>query len=136
MKLIIVESPAKCKKIESFLGKDYTCLASYGHITCLPNLKCINFENYKLDFEIAKEKVKYITKLKSALKKSDEVIAAAFAGHAASNRDFIELSAELDFAIGKSQRDLACGQCFALIGAFEDDVLHGGTAQRFSALLT
>ena len=76
MKLIIVESPAKCKKIESFLGKDYTCLASYGHITCLPNLKCINFENYKLDFEIAKEKVKYITKLKSALKKSDEVILA------------------------------------------------------------
>ena len=66
----------------------------------------------------------------------DEVIAAAFAGHAASNRDFIELSAKLDFAIGKSQRDLTCGQCFALIGAFEDDVLHGSTAQRFSALLT
>ena len=32
MKLIIVESPAKCKKIESFLGKGYKCVASKGHI--------------------------------------------------------------------------------------------------------
>ena len=32
MKLIIVESPAKCKKIESFLGKEYRCVASKGHI--------------------------------------------------------------------------------------------------------
>ena len=66
----------------------------------------------------------------------DEVIAAAVAGHAASNRDFIELSAKLDFAIGKSQRYLTCGQCFALISAFKDDVLHRSTAQRFGALLT
>jgi DNA topoisomerase-1 len=75
-KLIIVESPAKCKKIESFLGSDYTCLASYGHITCLPSLKNINFENYKIDFEIAKEKSKQISKLRAALKKSNEVILA------------------------------------------------------------
>jgi DNA topoisomerase-1 len=75
-KLIIVESPAKCKKIESFLGSDYTCLASYGHITCLPSLKNINFENYKIDFEISKDKSKQITKLKAALKKSNEVILA------------------------------------------------------------
>ena len=59
--LIIVESPAKCKKIESFLGSDYTCLASYGHITCLPSLKNINFDTYKIDFEISKEKSKQIT---------------------------------------------------------------------------
>ena len=32
MILIIVESPAKCKKIESYLGNSYKCLASYGHI--------------------------------------------------------------------------------------------------------
>ena len=75
-KLIIVESPAKCKKIESFLGSDYICLASYGHITCLPSLKNINFENYKIDFEIAKEKSKQISKLRGALKKASEVILA------------------------------------------------------------
>lgn len=75
-KLIIVESPAKCKKIESFLGSDYTCLASYGHITCLPSLKNINFENYKIDFEIAKEKSKQISKLRGALKNVSEVILA------------------------------------------------------------
>ena len=75
-KLIIVESPAKCKKIESFLGSDYICLASYGHITCLPSLNNINFENYKIDFEIAKDKSKQISKLKAALKKVNEVILA------------------------------------------------------------
>ena len=75
-KLIIVESPAKCKKIESFLGSEYTCLASYGHITCLPSLKNINFENYDINFEVSKDKGKYISKLKTALKKSDEVILA------------------------------------------------------------
>ena len=37
-KLVIVESPAKCKKIESILGKDYICKASYGHIMKLKNI--------------------------------------------------------------------------------------------------
>ena len=37
MKLIIVESPAKCGKIESFLGTGYKCLASFGHIREIAN---------------------------------------------------------------------------------------------------
>ena len=32
VKLLIVESNAKCKKIEGFLGNDYKCIASFGHI--------------------------------------------------------------------------------------------------------
>ena len=32
MTLVIVESPAKCKKIESYLGPPYKCIASFGHI--------------------------------------------------------------------------------------------------------
>lgn len=75
-KLVIVESPAKCKKIESFLGNNYMCLASYGHITCLPALKNINFENYSINFEISKDKTKQISKLRGAVKKCDEVILA------------------------------------------------------------
>lgn len=43
--LVIVESPAKCKKIEEYLGPGYKCMASYGHIRELPSLKNIDIEN-------------------------------------------------------------------------------------------
>ena len=43
--LVIVESPAKCKKIEEYLGPGYKCVASYGHICELSSLKNINIEN-------------------------------------------------------------------------------------------
>ena len=43
--LVIVESPAKCKKIEDFLGKDYKCIATFGHITKLKNLDDIDTKN-------------------------------------------------------------------------------------------
>ena len=47
LKLVIVESPAKCKKIEEYLGPGYKCIASYGHIQNLATemgLKCIDIE--------------------------------------------------------------------------------------------
>jgi DNA topoisomerase IA len=40
--LIIVESPAKCKKIEEYLGPGYKCIATYGHLRELPSLKNID----------------------------------------------------------------------------------------------
>jgi DNA topoisomerase-1 len=43
--LVIVESPAKCKKIEEYLGPGYKCVASYGHLRELNSLKNINIEN-------------------------------------------------------------------------------------------
>ena len=42
MNLVIVESPAKAKTINKYLGDDYTVLASYGHIRDLPSNKCID----------------------------------------------------------------------------------------------
>ena len=42
--LVIVESPAKCQKIEGFLGPGYKCLASYGHLTTIPSLKNIDIK--------------------------------------------------------------------------------------------
>ena len=43
--LVIVESPAKCKKIEEYLGPGYKCVASYGHLRELPSLKNIDLTN-------------------------------------------------------------------------------------------
>ena len=43
--LVIVESPAKCKKIEEYLGPGYKCVASYGHLRTITSLKNIDVEN-------------------------------------------------------------------------------------------
>ena len=76
MILIIVESPAKCKKIEGFLGNNYKCLASYGHIREFSNgLKSID-SNYKVLYKISQNKQKYVKILRAAIKKSTEVILA------------------------------------------------------------
>ena len=43
--LVIVESPAKCRKIEGFLGPGYKCIASFGHIRELNGLKSVNIDD-------------------------------------------------------------------------------------------
>ena len=43
--LVIVESPAKCKKIEQYLGASYKCMASYGHLCNITTLKNIDIDN-------------------------------------------------------------------------------------------
>ena len=72
--LVIVESPAKCKKIESFLGKEYKVVASYGHFTKLDSLDQIDFETYQIKYKI--DKVKVLKSIKEEIKKSKEVIIA------------------------------------------------------------
>ena len=75
--LLIVESPAKCQKIEKFLGPGYKVMGSYGHITHLSNLKQIEFENnYKPNFEIIESKQAQINKLKKAIFAASEIILA------------------------------------------------------------
>lgn len=80
MKLVIVESPSKCKKIESYLGTDYKCIASFGHIRELDikkGLKCIDIENgFKPLFKNSFSKQKQITTLRENIKKANEVILA------------------------------------------------------------
>lgn len=80
-RLVIVESPAKCKKIESYLGNGYKCIASFGHIRQLGDrkdgLKCIDIENnFKPTFKNLIEKSKYIKQIRENIKKSNEVILA------------------------------------------------------------
>ena len=75
--LVIVESPAKCQKIEKMLGKDYKVMGSFGHITHLSNLKQIDFENnYTPKFEILESKQQQINKLKKAIQNAKEIILA------------------------------------------------------------
>lgn len=75
--LLIVESPAKCKKIEQYLGENYKCIASFGHIRQLNGLKDIDINNnFKPKFTTIKEKSKQISKIKSEIAKSDKVVLA------------------------------------------------------------
>ena len=78
MKLIIVESPAKCGKIESFLGSGYKCLASFGHIREIANgLKSIDVNNnYQVTFKPTRSKSQNISNLRKWIKKAEEVILA------------------------------------------------------------
>lgn len=76
--LVIVESPAKCKKIEGYLGPGYKCVASFGHIRQLgEGLKCIDINNkFKPRFVTATGKQKYISNIRKHMKNCDEVILA------------------------------------------------------------
>lgn len=78
MILVIVESPAKCKKIESYLGPGYKCIASFGHIREIANgLKSIDVKNnYNVVFKTISSKGKYIKPLREAIKKATEVVLA------------------------------------------------------------
>ena len=75
--LIIVESPAKCKKIEDYLGYNYKCIASYGHLRTLENLKNIDYtNNFKPEFTVIENKKQQISKLSKAIQSSSEVYIA------------------------------------------------------------
>lgn len=75
--LVLVESPAKCKKIEEYLGPGYKCVATYGHLRSLPSLKNIDIENnFKptytiIDEPIKKKQIEYIRK---EIKDANEVL--------------------------------------------------------------
>ena len=78
--LVIVESPAKCKKIEQYLNASgtYKCIASYGHIRELPGLTAINIHNnFAPTFIECESKKAQIGKIRKAIKDADEVILAS-----------------------------------------------------------
>lgn len=73
--LVIVESPAKAKTIEKYLGKDYTVKSCFGHIRDLPkNGKAIDIENdFTPTYEVTADKKKLVAELKKDVKKADMV---------------------------------------------------------------
>ena len=73
--LVIVESPAKAKTIEKFLGSDYQVESSYGHIADLPSKEIgVDVENgFKPKYEVAADKKVLVNKLIGLSKKADMV---------------------------------------------------------------
>lgn len=74
---VIVESPAKCAKIESYLGSGYKCMASFGHIRTIDHLNCIDIKNdFAPTFKTLDCKTRQIKSLNSFINKASEVILA------------------------------------------------------------
>jgi len=76
--LVIVESPAKAKTIEKYLGKDYKVLASYGHVRDLiPKEGAIDTENdFTMKYQVIEKNEKHVDKIIKALKKADTLYLA------------------------------------------------------------
>ena len=72
--LVIVESPAKAKTIEKFLGEGFKVMSSYGHIRDLKKHELsIDEKSLEPEYEIPEEKKKLVNELKSQAKKADQV---------------------------------------------------------------
>ena len=78
MNLVIVESPAKAKTINKYLGDDYKVLASYGHIRDLPskNGSVDPDHDFKMEWEVDSFSKKYLKEITDAAKDSSKIILA------------------------------------------------------------
>ncbi|MGF7153089.1 type I DNA topoisomerase [Novosphingobium gossypii] len=78
MQLVIVESPAKAKTIEKYLGKDYKVLASYGHVRDLPpkDGSVRPDEEFAMDWELYGDKQRQVKAITDAAKQADRLILA------------------------------------------------------------
>ena len=78
--LLLVESPANCKKIEEYLGPGYKCIATYGHLRDTKHLNDIDIHNdFKINYSIIDNslKKKQIEVIRREIKNADEVILAS-----------------------------------------------------------
>ncbi|HEV2765582.1 MAG TPA: toprim domain-containing protein, partial [Pyrinomonadaceae bacterium] len=77
--LVIVESPAKAKTINKYLGSDYRVLASFGHIKDLPAKGLgVDVENdFEPTYEVTDKAKKHVTELKKAAKEAEAIYLAA-----------------------------------------------------------
>ncbi|MBR4296912.1 MAG: DNA topoisomerase I, partial [Bacteroidaceae bacterium] len=72
--LVIVESPAKAKTIEKFLGDDYKVLSSFGHIRDLKKKDFgVDLNTFQPEYEISADKQHEVSDLRAAAKKAENV---------------------------------------------------------------
>ena len=78
MNLVVVESPAKAKTINKYLGPDYTVLASYGHVRDLPSKdgSVAPDDDFAMSWEVDAKASKRLSEIAEAAKKSDRIILA------------------------------------------------------------
>ena len=78
MPVLIVESPAKAKTINTYLGPNYTVIASYGHVRDLPtkNGSVDPEDNFRMKWQADSTSQKQIKKIVDALKKDNDLILA------------------------------------------------------------
>jgi DNA topoisomerase-1 len=76
--LVVVESPAKAKTIEKYLGGDYTVRASYGHIRDLPKSQLgVDVEHdFAPEYTVPEDSERHVRELRSALKQADDLVLA------------------------------------------------------------
>src|SRR2546423_14207352 len=75
--LVIVESPAKAKTINKYLGDDYVVKASMGHVRDLPSKGMgVDLESFEPSYEILQSRGKVVSELKKLAKQSDEIYLA------------------------------------------------------------
>ncbi|MGB5589579.1 MAG: toprim domain-containing protein, partial [Gammaproteobacteria bacterium] len=76
--LIVVESPAKSKTLEKYLGKDFKVLASYGHVRDLrPKEGAVDPEHgFAMSYEVIERNQKHVDAIARALKKADALYLA------------------------------------------------------------
>ena len=77
MKLVLVESPAKAKTINKYLGSDYDVMATIGHIRNLPNKNGVDpEENFSMQWELLERSSKFLKEIKQSLKSANKLILA------------------------------------------------------------
>ncbi len=78
MTVVVVESPSKAKTINKYLGKDFTVLASYGHVRDLPpkDGSVRPDDDFSMDWEVDSKSAKRITDIANALKTADRLVLA------------------------------------------------------------
>ncbi len=78
MNVVIVESPAKAKTINKYLGKDYKVFASFGHVRDLPSKdgSVRPDEDFAMTYEVDADSKKHISEIKKAVKDADALYLA------------------------------------------------------------